>query len=97
MNEYGTTAHPRQQEFEYPVEGPRTETAKQIIENMGCILTEIDNSVSMIESGIIAPGGGMALESREPREESMLDTMRRQRDHAESILKALCRIREALW
>ncbi len=98
MNEYVTSVYPRQQEFEYPIEGPRTETAKQIIENMGCILFEINNTVDGLKTGIISPDSVQVQNNtREPKEESLLDTMRRQRDLAEEILKSLCKIREALW
>lgn len=97
MNNYTATDYPICT-AEYKIEGPRTETAKQVVENMGAILFEMNNTVEMMTSGLISPDAvKVQTNTREPKEESFIDTIRRQRDFAEEILKALCRIREALW
>ena len=79
----------------------KRETAKELLENMGCILREMDNQVSMISDAVYR---GENVEknpalTNEPCATTppMVVVMRAQRDTAEQLLKEIIKIREALW
>lgn len=77
-----------------PVE--KRETAKMILENMDAILNEIENQLWLIDAGICNPKQKNG-EVKEPVDGCMLDTLQRQRNKAEEILKIAIHIREGLW
>lgn len=71
------------------------ETAKSILENMDAILTELSGELHRIDDAINKPS---PLEDRkEPSDETMLETLNRQRNIADSLLKTAIHIREGLW
>ena len=76
------------------------ETAKMVLENLDEILNELSFQVNSIETAIVTgplckdDGGSNA--NKHP-DETMLQTLDRQRNFAETILKTVMRIREALW
>ena len=77
----------------------KRETAKELLENMGAILMELNNEVRMISDAVYR-GGNCDLVEEVPNEQKMpsiVAIMRGQRDAAEEVLKELVRIREALW
>ena len=78
----------------------RMETAKELLENMGDILMELNNQVRMISDAVYRGAGVNPAEkaSNEPRETPpMIAIMKGQRDTAEEILRELVRIRGVLW
>ena len=81
------------------VEEPRRETAKELLENMGAILRELNNEVRMISDAVYRGRNCNPVEEEpnEPKMPPMVAIMREQRDVAEEVLKELVRIREALW
>lgn len=82
------------------VEEVKRETAKELLENMGAILVELNNEVRMISDAVYRGGNCNPVEEvpNEPkRMPPMVDIMQEQRDAAAGVLKELVRIREALW
>ena len=76
----------------------RMETAKELLENMGAILMELNNQVRMIAEAVYRGADSVEKAPNEPRETPpMIAIMKGQRDSAEEILRELVRIREALW
>ena len=73
----------------------KPESAKTILENMDAILKELENELTRIESAIYSekPIEG----TNTPKDKSMLETLNRQRDMAEGLLKLAVHIREGLW
>lgn len=72
------------------------ETAKAILENNDAILKELDHQIYDILEAI----RGKRAETRDdmaPCDDSMLATLKRQRDLSERILKTAMSIKEALW
>lgn len=81
------------------VNEPR-ETAKMILESNDHILDELSNQLRDIFealSGGTPTNNDSAARVADKQDSNMLDTLRRQRDLAEYILKVSVRIREALW
>ena len=83
---------------ECQTEEERRETAKDLLDNMGSILREMENEVAMISDAVYR---GRNVE-KEPANEPcatppMVVIMRGQRDTAECLLKEIVKIREALW
>ncbi len=82
-------------------EEAKRETAKELLENMGCILGEMDNQVAMISDAVYRGGKnvekGPALTNEPCATPPMVVTMKLQRDTAEHLLKEIIKIREALW
>ena len=81
------------------VEDQRRETAKELLENMGSILREMENQVAMISDAVYR---GENHVEKEPANEPcamppMVVMMKLQIDTAESLLKEIIKIREALW
>lgn len=71
------------------------ETAKSILENMDAILKELSAELRRIDDAIYAP---TPLEdAKETADDCMLDTLNRQRNMAEQLLKTAVHIREGLW
>lgn len=83
------------------VEEPKRETAKELLENMGCILKEMENQVAMISDAVYrgekSVEQGQALPNEPHATPPMVVMMREQRDTAEYLLKEIIKIREALW
>lgn len=81
-------------------EEAKRETAKELLENMGAILKELNNEVSMISDAVYR-GGNRKIVEEVPNEQKemppMVVIMRGQRDTAEYLLKEIIKIREALW
>lgn len=76
------------------VNEPR-ETAKSILENMDAILKELSAELRRIDDAIYAP---KPLEdAKDAHDECMLETLNRQRNTAEQLLKLAVHIREGLW
>lgn len=76
------------------------ETAKMILENTDNILNELNNHLKAIFealSGGTPTNSDSAARVADKQDLNMLDTLRRQRDLAEDILKVSVRIREVLW
>lgn len=81
------------------VEEQGTETVKELLENMGSILKEMENQVTMISDAVYKGGNH---EEKKPANEPramppMVVIMREQRDTAEYLLKEIVKIREVLW
>ena len=76
-----------------PVE--RQETAKGILENMDAILKELMGELVRIDEAIYLPKP--FEEKNEPRDECLLETLSRQRDTAQALLRLAIHIREGLW
>lgn len=81
-------------------EAAKIETAKELLESMGVILEGISNEVRMIADAVYR--GGICNKVDEVPDgpkvmPPMIVTMKEQRDMARDILRALERIREALW
>lgn len=73
----------------------KPESAKTILENMDAILKELGSELVRIDSAIYSP---RPFEERsEPKDECMLETLNRQRNTAEALLKLAVHIREGLW
>lgn len=82
------------------VEEVKRETAKELLENMGAILKELNNQVRMISDAVYRGGNCNPVEEvpNEPKGmPPMVAIMEGQRDAAEGLLKEVVRIREALW
>ena len=74
------------------------ETAKEIIENTGHLLLEAMQIANMLENGIISTRVVEGNENpKEPRNESMVEMLMKNREYADRILATLGRVREALW
>lgn len=73
----------------------KPESAKTIMENMDAILKELGNELVRIDSAIYSPRP--FEEKSEPKDECMLETLNRQRNTAEALLKLAVHIREGLW
>ena len=81
-------------------EEAKRETAKELLENMGAILKELNNEVRMISDAVYRGGNCNKVEEvlNEPKGmPPMVVIMRGQRDTAEYLLKEIVKIREALW
>lgn len=82
------------------VEETKRETAKELLENMGEILREMGNQVSMISDAVYR-GGEKCVEKGPANEPCatppIVVMMRAQRDAAEHLLKEIVKIREAMW
>ena len=80
-------------------EEAKRETAKELLENMGCILGEMGIEVAMISDAVYRGGNHEKKElANEPcATPPMVVMMRAQRDAAEYLLKEIVKIREALW
>lgn len=81
-----------------PIQGAdmqKPESAKTILENMDAILKELANELERIDSAIYSPRP--FEEKSEPKDECMLETLNRQRNTAEALLKLAVHIREGLW
>lgn len=82
------------------VKEAKTETAKELLENMGAILKELNNEVRMISDAVYRGGCCNPVEEipNEPKGmPPMVAIMHGQRDEAEELLKEVVKIREALW
>lgn len=82
------------------VEEQRRETAKELLDNMGAILKELNHEVRMISDAVYRGCNCNPVEEvpNELKEmPPMIAIMKGQRDAAEEALKELVRIREALW
>ena len=79
-------------------EEQKRETARELLDDMGGILKEMENQVAMISDAVYR-GKSLAEESiNEPcAPPPMVVMMQGQRDTAEYLLKEIIRIREALW
>ena len=81
-------------------EGQR-ETVKELLENMGAILEELNNEVRMIADAVYRGGNCNKVEEvpNEPKPPMppMIVIMKEQRDVAGGTLRELVKIREALW
>ena len=81
-------------------EEAKRETAKELLENMGAILREMENQIAMISDAVYR---GENRREKEQADEPCAATppivviMRGQRDTAERLLKEIIKIREALW
>lgn len=82
-------------------EEAKRETAKELLDNMGGILREMENDVAMISDAVYRGGKaeekGQALTNEPCATPPMVVIMREQRDTAERLLKEIVKIREALW
>lgn len=82
-------------------EEQKRETAKELLDNMGGIIREMEIEVAMISDAVYR--GKRHVEkgpdlTNEPRTTPpMIIMMREQRDSAEYLLKEIVKIREALW
>lgn len=74
----------------------KTESAKSILENMDAILDELGTELRKIDDAIYSPSNA-GCDVNEPRDACLLDTLNRQRNLAESLLKIVVHIREGLW
>ena len=77
----------------------RKETVKELLDNMGGILAEMEHEVIMISEAVYR---GRNTVPKEPLNDleavpPMLVIMRGHRDLAEAVLKEIKEIREALW
>ena len=82
------------------VEEVKRETAKELLDNMGAILKELNNEVRMISDAVYRGGNSNPVEEvpNEPKGmPPMVAIMQGQRDAAEGLLKEVVKIREALW
>lgn len=77
-----------------PTNEPR-ETVKSILENMDAILKELSAELHRIDGAIYAPTP--FEDAKETADESLLETLNRQRNTAEQLLKLAVHIREGLW
>lgn len=81
-------------------EEAKRETAKELLENMGAILKELNNQVRMISDAVYRGCTRKTVEEvpNELKEmPPMIVIMKGQRDAAEEALRELVKIREALW
>lgn len=83
------------------VEEPKRDTAKELLESMGCILREMENQVAMISDAVYRGENRVEkgqVQTNEPcATPPMVIIMHEQRDTAEYLLKEILKIREALW
>lgn len=82
------------------VEEPKRETAKELIEDMGAILDQLNNQVRMISDAIYRGGNCNQgnVETNEPKGmPPLIFIIQEQRDVAREVLKEVVKIREALW
>ena len=77
-------------------ETDRVETVKSILENNDAIQKELMNVIGSIDEAIYGTRTNANMEKEAP-DISLLDTLKRQRNYNERILKAIVRIKEALW
>ena len=73
----------------------RMETAKELLENMGDILMELNIQVHIIAEALYRGVDKVPDESKETK--PMIAIMKDQRDMAESALREVMRIRAVLW
>lgn len=82
-------------------EEAKRETAKELLDHMGSILSEIGNHVNMISDAVYRGGKnvekGPALTNEPCATPPMVVMMKLQIDTAERLLKEIIKIREALW
>ena len=74
----------------------KPETAKSILENMDAILKELGSELRRIDDAIHSPSNA-GCDANEPQDECLLETLNRQRNQAESLLRIAMHIREGLW
>lgn len=70
--------------------------AKAILEDMDAILKELGNELRQIEDAIYSPSND-GRDPNEPQDNSLLQTLGRQRNLAENLLKTAAHIRDGLW
>lgn len=79
----------------------KRETAKELLENMWCILREMENHVTAISDAVYRGENhvekGQALTNEPCATPPMVVMMKLQIDAAERLLKEIIKIREALW
>ena len=76
----------------------KPETAKAILENTDCILTELYNELRRIDDAIYSPKNvEISQDVNEPKQECFLGKLNRHRNVAEAMLKLAVHIREGLW
>ena len=75
------------------------ETLKSIMENMTAILAEIDNQTDILFEAFYGRSVSTNAEQtvQENTPETIISTVKKQRDSAERILKKIVKIREGLW
>lgn len=76
------------------------EPAKSILENMDAILKELGTELRRIDDVIYSPSNvnsNSVCDVNEPHDDCLLQTLGRQRNLAESLLKIAVHIREGLW
>ena len=73
----------------------KPESAKTILGHMDAILMDLENELMRIDSAIYSPKP--CEESSEPKNEGMLETLIRQRNMAEGLLKLIIHIRDGLF
>ena len=81
------------------INGPR-ETAKMVLENTDATLKETGTILEMVFSSISGERRDVPptpIVDQGNGDTSMMDTLRRQRETAERILKIATEIREVLW
>lgn len=83
------------------VEEPKRETARELLQTMGCILKEMKNQVDMISDAVYRGENRVEkgqVQTNEPcATPPMVAIMQEQGDTAEYLLKEIVKIREALW
>ena len=77
----------------------RIETAKELLDNMGAILTELNGEVRMIAEAVYRGVDPTEKAPNDPTRETqpMIVIMKEQRDMAESTLREVIRIKTLLW
>jgi hypothetical protein len=76
----------------------RIETAKELLENMGAILKELNTEVRTIAEAVYRGVNPAEKAPNEPRTTPpMIAVLKEQRNMAEEVLRELVRIRGALW
>lgn len=74
------------------------ETVKDIIQNTGCLLNEAKAIVNMIQDGLYGPRTLKTGDIKSPEsQESLIETIQRERRDMEDLLRDIISIREALW
>ena len=74
----------------------KTETAKEILENMDAILKELFAELRRIDDAIYSPRN-VEENANEPKQDCILATLHRQRNTARALLDLAIHIREGLW
>ena len=74
----------------------KIEPVKSILKNIDAINKELANELRMIEDAIYSKEP-IVEDANEPVDDSLLNTLNRQRNTAENLLKKAVHIREGLW